>query len=175
MLNQGIGGNRVVHDGAEHLGTVSGRAGTARFEQDAPEQPGVRYVLVLEGVNDLGQPGIFAPTAEEVTAEEIIAGLRYYVERARARGVKIIGGTVLPFEGHLFWTSERDRKREAVKAWIRAAGSFDGVFDADAATRDPASPTQLLAPYDSGDHLHPSRDGLRAIAESVDLELFHGD
>ncbi len=173
VLNQGIAGNRVVHDGAERFGPVWGRAGSARFEQDALEQPGVRYVLVLEGANDLGHPGIFAPTTEEVTAEEIIAGLRFCVEKARARGVKIIGGTVLPFEGSLFWTPEREQKREAVNAWIRTAGSFDGVFDADAATRDPASPTQLLAPYDSGDHAHPSLNGLRAIAESVDLELFH--
>jgi lysophospholipase L1-like esterase len=172
MLNQGIIGNRILHDSAGPFGGGFGPAGVKRFAHDALDQPRVQYVLVLEGINDLTHPGINAPLEEEVSAEEIIGGLQSYAHEARSRDVTIIGGTILPFEEHMSWTPEREAKRQVVNVWIRNSGVFDGVFDADLATRDPDRPTRLQASYDSGDHLHLSPDGLRAIAASVDLRAF---
>jgi lysophospholipase L1-like esterase len=168
MLNQGIAGNRILHDSPEAVGGGFGPAGIKRFAHDALDQPGVQYVLVLQGQNDLGQPGLAAPLYEEVSAEEMIGGLRAYVGEAHAREVIILGGTIPPFEAHISWTPEHEAKRQTVNEWIRNAGVFDGVFDADLATREPDRPSRLRAAYDSGDHLHPNRDGLRAIAASVD-------
>jgi lysophospholipase L1-like esterase len=172
VLNQGIAGNRILHDSTGLLGGGFGPAGLKRFMHDALDQPGVQYVLVLAGVNDLGHPGAVAPLEEEVSAEQLIRGLQTFVEQTHTRGITILGGTILAFEGNPMWTPEREEKRQAVNAWIRGAGAFDGVFDADRATCDPARPASLLPAYDSGDHLHLNHDGLRAIAESVDLALF---
>jgi lysophospholipase L1-like esterase len=171
MLNQGIRGNHILHDSSETSG-IFGSAGVKRFTHDALDQPGVQYVLVLEGINDLVHPGFGAPVEEEVSAEEIISGLQSYVREAHARNVTILGGTILPFEGNMYWTPEREAKRQTVNAWIRSSGVFDGAFDADLATRDPDRPTWLLPSYDSGDQLHPNMDALQAIAASFDLTLF---
>jgi lysophospholipase L1-like esterase len=171
VVNQGLPGNRVLRDGAGPFGLALGRAGVTRFREDALEQPGVTNVLVLHGLNDLLLPGGMAPAEEEVTAREVIDGLRQYVKHAHERGVRVIGGTLTPFGDDPAWSPEREEKRQTVNAWIRH-GEFDGVFDADAALRDPNGPERLLPQYDGGDHLHPNKEGLRAMAEAVDLTSF---
>lgn len=173
VVDAGIGGNRILHDAS---GSVRfGVSALARFERDALAQPGVRYIIVLEGINDLGHPGSSAPESETVTADDLIAGMKQMIERAHERGIKIIGGTIAPFEGTVFkgyFTPEKEQKRKAVNQWIRTGRAFDGVIDFDQAVRDPKNPDRILAEYDSGDHLHPGDAGYRAMGNAVDLKLF---
>ncbi len=175
VLNQGIGGNRILHDGVGEYGPAFGPNALARFDRDVLSQTGVRWVVVLLGINDIGHPGANAPETENVSAEEMIAGLRQLVERAHAKGLRIYGGTLTPFEGITWpgWFSpEKEAKRQAVNQWIRTSGVFDGVIDFDKAVRDPSSPSRMLPAYDSGDRLHPNDAGLKAMGEAVDLGLF---
>jgi lysophospholipase L1-like esterase len=126
-------------------------------------------VIVLEGVNDIGHPGGAAPMSEDVSAEDMIAGLRQLIERAHERAIKIFGGTIMPFATA---ASPKDDKRQAVNNWIRTAKAFDGVIDFDLAVRDPSQPIRMLPAYDSGDHLHPNDAGHKAMGQAVDLTLF---
>ncbi|MBY0506634.1 MAG: SGNH/GDSL hydrolase family protein [Bryobacteraceae bacterium] len=174
VVNAGIGGNRLLHD-ASPSNIRFGTNALARFERDVLAQPGVRYVILLEGINDLGHAGTSAPASETVTAEDLIAAMKQLIERAHQRGVKLIGATILPFEGTVFagyYSAEKEAKRQAVNTWIRTGNAFDGVIDFDKVTRDPSNPTRLLAAYDGGDHLHPSDAGYRAMGEAIDLRLF---
>ena len=172
VLRQAINGNRILHAGAGVNGAMFGPAGVVRFDQDVLALAGVRYVVVLEGCNDLIHPGLVAPTAEEVSANDLIDGLRHYITRAHAQGIKIFGGTLTPFRGYIAgFTPEREAKRQAVNTWIRTGRAFDGVLDVDQAVRDPDLPEQLRPSYDSGDHLHFNELGARAIAEAFDLSL----
>jgi lysophospholipase L1-like esterase len=174
VLNQGIGGNRVLHDGTGRLAAV-GQSALARFDRDVLAQPGVKYVIVLEGINDIGFPGAVGGESEEVTADQIIAGLQQLVERAHERGLRIFGGTLTPFEGTTipkYYAPEREPKRQAVNQWIRTSKAFDAVIDFEKAVQDPSHPTRILAQYDSGDHLHPSDAGYKAMAGAIDLKLF---
>jgi lysophospholipase L1-like esterase len=171
VLDQGIGGNRILHD---FIGTNA----LARLDRDVLAQTGARYVIVLEGLNDIGIPGAFGLAAEQVTAEQIIAGHRQIIDRAHALGLKIFGGTLTPFEGATlpgFFSAAGEVKRQAVNEWIRTSKAYDAVIDFDAVTRDPAHPTRLLPAYDSGDHLHPNDTGYKAMADAVDLSLFSDD
>ncbi|HEX6473026.1 MAG TPA: SGNH/GDSL hydrolase family protein [Streptosporangiaceae bacterium] len=181
VLNAGISGNRLLHDPnplpgseAEGFAAFFGESGLRRFDRDVGAQPGVKYVIVLIGVNDLGHPGAVAPPDEEVSADDVIAGHRQLIARARARGLKIFGGTILPFRDDTFglFTPEREAARQAVNAWIRTGGAYDAVIDFDAALRDPAAPDRLLPAYDSGDHLHPNDAGAAALAHAVPLRIF---
>lgn len=168
VLNQGISGNRVLWDN-------TGPNGLARFDRDVLSQPNLKYVIVLLGINDIGQPGSFQPASQAVTAEQIIAGHRQFINRAHLRGVRIYGGTLTPFEGTIFpgyFTAAGEQKRQAVNNWIRTSGQYDAVIDFDAAVRDPANPTRMLPAYDAGDHLHPNDAGYQAMANAVDLSLF---
>jgi lysophospholipase L1-like esterase len=167
VVNAGISGNRLLRDDV-------GPSGLRRFEHDALGVPKVRWVIVLEGINDLGFAGSVEPGAERVTAEDLIGGYRQLVARARAAGVKIYGGTLLPFEGtgSGYFSPDKEPVRQAVNAWIRTSGELDGVVDFDAAVRDPARPGRLRPEYDDGDHLHLSSAGHRAVGEAVDLGLF---
>jgi lysophospholipase L1-like esterase len=172
VVNAGIGGNRLLHDPLEQ--PRFGVNALARFDRDVLAQPGVRYVIVLEGINDLGHPGASAALSETVSAKEIIAALKQLIARAHEHGLKIFGGTLTPFEGTAFpgyFTPEKEAKRKAVNGWIRTAGAFDGVVDFDRALRDPAHPDRMLPAYDGGDHLHPGDRGCQAMAEAVDLSL----
>jgi hypothetical protein len=125
-------------------------------------QAGVKYVILALGVNDILFPGAFIPATESVTAQDVIAGNRQLIARAHQKGIRAIGTTIPPFEKAIFrqpffdrfYTPDHEKTRQAVNAWIRSSGEFDGVIDFDAAVRDPAQPTRLLPAYDSGDHLH---------------------
>jgi lysophospholipase L1-like esterase len=181
VLNQGMSGNRLLHDPnppegdpAEDYAAYFGPSALARFDRDVLSQPGVEYVVVLLGVNDLGHPGTIAPESERVSAEDIIAGYRQLIARAHERGIEIFGGTITPFAHDTlgFYTPENAAARQEVNAWIRTSGAFDGVIDFDAAVRDPAEPERLLPAYDGGDHLHPSDAGLAAMVRAVPLSLF---
>ena len=173
VLDAGIGGNRILHDASTNV--RFGVNALARFDRDVLAQPGVKYVIVLEGINDLGHAGQSAPVSEAVSAEDIIAGLKQMIERAHEKGLKIFGATLTPFEGTPFpgyFTTEKEAMRKAVNAWIRTGKGFDGVIDFEKAVRDPNYPDQMLAAYDGGDHLHPGDAGYKAMGEAVDLALF---
>lgn len=181
VLNLGVAGNRLLHDPnppagnpAEGYAAFFGESALRRFDRDVLAQPGVRYVIVLLGVNDLGHPGTSAPLSETVTAGEIIAGHRQLIARAHVAGLRIYGGTILPFKGDTlgFYSRENERKRQRVNRWIRHGGEYDAVVDFDAAMRDPARPRRLRTAYDSGDHLHPNDLGMAAMARAVPLRLF---
>jgi lysophospholipase L1-like esterase len=176
VVDAGISGNRILHDTGPQFGRAFGPSAMERFDRDVMDQPGVRYVIVLEGINDLGHPGSAAPESDEVSADDIIAGLKQLIERAHERGVKIFGGTMTPFESTTiarYYAPEREVKRNKVNEWIRTGGAFDGVIDFDKAVRDPRHTARFLPVYDSGDHLHPSAAGCRKMGEAIDLTLFH--
>lgn len=170
VVNAGIGGNRVTLDGA-------GPNLLARFDRDVIARSGVRYAILLEGINDLGtltrdKPA--TPAEHAALVRRITAGYAEVVARAHAHGIRVIGGTVMPFGGNDFYhpNAENEADRQAVNAFIRQSGVFDAVIDFDAAMRDPARPDRLAPAYDSGDHLHPSIAGYRAMAQAVPLSLF---
>ncbi len=169
IANEGIAGNRILNDASK---PYVGPSALNRFDRDALDKPGVRWVLLHEGVNDITAARLLAAPADRVTVEQIEAGMRKLAERARARGVKIWAGTLLPFAGTKdFWSADAERDRLALNAWIRTAGVFDAVVDFDAALRDPADATRLNPAYDSGDHLHPNDAGYRVMAQQVDVRL----
>jgi lysophospholipase L1-like esterase len=174
IVNRGIGGNRLLRDPGEQ--PLFGRAALARFDRDVITTAGVRYVVVLIGINDIGHPGTGTiPASEEPTAEELIAGYRQLIARAHEKGIAIYGATLTPFEGTVFpgyYSPEKEQIRQAVNNWIRSSDAFDGVIDFDRAVRDPAHPTRMLPAYDSGDHLHPNDLGMQALANAIPLQLF---
>jgi lysophospholipase L1-like esterase len=165
VANLGIGGNRVLRD-------VSGASALARFDRDVLSQSGVKWVMVLEGINDIGH-GAVAP-AEAVTAEELIAGHKAIVEMAHAHGIQAIGCTLTPYEGANYARETGEAIREALNTWIRTSGVYDAVVDFDAATRDASNPKHIRAEFDPGDHLHPNNAGYEAMANAVNLAIFGG-
>jgi lysophospholipase L1-like esterase len=180
VLNQGISGNRLLHDpnppagsDAENFAAYFGQSALRRFDRDVAAQPGAEHVIVLLGVNDLGHPGTTAPASEKVTARDVIGAHRQIIARAHERGLKAYGGTILPFKGDTFgfYSAGNEAARQAVNHWIRTSGEYDGVIDFDRALRDPADPRRLLPRYDSGDHLHPGDAGAKAMADAVPLRL----
>ena len=171
VVDEGISGNRVLNDSV-----CFGVNAQARFFRDAAGRAGARYVILLEGINDIGfsqtpNSGCTAPNTD-VSAAQIIAGYRHIIAAAHAAGLKIFGGTLTPFQGAAYYSAAGEAKREAVNNFIRTSGAFDGVIDFDAAVRDPANPLQILPAYDSGDHLHPNDAGYQAMANAVNLALF---
>lgn len=165
VMNLGIAGNRLVTDG---IGTNA----LARFDRDVLAQAGVTHVVVLEGINDLG---LGAPNPPPVSV--LIAAHRELVERAHARGLKIYGATMLPFEGTTFanyWSPENDAKRRAFNEWLRTSGTYDGVIDFEAAIKDPAEPSKVAARFRAMDNLHLTDAGYQAMAAAVDLRFFTG-
>jgi lysophospholipase L1-like esterase len=167
VVNAGISGNRVLND-SECCGVNA----LARFDRDVLAEPGVRDVIVLEGINDIGfsqltDPGTAPHT--NVSAAQIIFGYQQLILQAHLQGLRIFGGTLLPFEGAGYADAAGEAKREAVNDWIRNRSGFDGIIDFDRATRDPAHPTRLLPAYDSGDHLHPNDAGYAAMAAAIRL------
>jgi lysophospholipase L1-like esterase len=173
VLNQGISGNRVLSDGA-------GVSGLARFERDVLSQPAVSHVVILLGINDIGWPGTaIEPNGIIRTADDIVAGYKQMIERARVRSIKVIGATLTPFENALagrpnqgYFTLDKEVRRLAVNHWIRTSGAFDAIIDFARVIADPNNSAGITAPYDSGDHLHPNDAGYRAMGEAVDLKVF---
>lgn len=168
VLNAGISGNRLLRDGM-------GQSGLARFAGDVLSHQGVRAIVVLLGINDIGMPGTpLAPDDPAVCAGELIAGYQQLITQAHDHGVRIIGATLLPFEGALsetpfagFWSSAKEQVRQDVNHWIRTTQAFDAVVDFDCLLRDPARPFRLHPVSDSGDHLHPGPEGYRRMAGGV--------
>ncbi|MGM1058338.1 SGNH/GDSL hydrolase family protein [Saccharothrix sp. Mg75] len=160
VVNAGLGGNRLIADreGEPYYGV----AGVTRVRRDVLSQSGVEAVIVLEAVNDIGY---------SASAEDLIAGHRSVIAQARARGVAVYGGTILPFKGSFVWTEEREATWRALNEWIRTSGEFDGVVDFAAATHAPGDDATLDPAYDSGDHLHPNDAGTEAMANAVDLAM----
>jgi lysophospholipase L1-like esterase len=170
VSNQGIGGNHLLTDGA-------GPNVLARFDRDVLAQAGVQWVILLEGVNDLGglaYAGEVSPGEHSLCVQRVLAAYQQIIVRAHAHGLRVFGGTISPYVGSEYYhpgpLSEADR--QAVNQWIRAAGHFDAVIDFDVALRDPQHPDHLLPAYDSGDHLHPSVTGYKAMSDAVPLSLF---
>jgi lysophospholipase L1-like esterase len=174
VVNRGIGGNRLLRDPGEQ--PLFGRAALERFDRDVIATAGVRYLIVLIGINDIGHPGTGTiPASEEPTVAELIAGYRQLIARAHAKGIAIYGATLTPFEGTVFpgyYSPEKEQIRQGVNNWIRSGDEFDGVIDFDRAVRDPSHPTRMLPAYDSGDHLHPNDLGMQAMANAIPLQLF---
>ena len=173
VLDAGIGGNRILHDAIANV--RFGVNALARFDSDVLAQPGIKYLILLEGINDLGHAGTSAPASETVSSDDLIAGMKQMIERAHEKGIKVFGATITPFEGTVFpgyFSAEKEVKRKAVNEWIRNGKAFDGVIDFEKAVRDPRTPDHILAAYDGGDRLHPSDAGYKAMGESIDLSLF---
>ena len=161
IVNEGISGNKVLADGA-------GVSALARFDRDVLGLPGVRWLMILEGINDIGgiQRGL------PLDADALLAGLKQLAIRAHAHGIKVIGCTLTPYGGAGYYSEEGEAIRQRVNALIRTSPLFDAVVDFDAVTRDPANPGQLLPAYNNTDHLHPNDAGYEAMANAVDLSLF---
>ena len=170
VVNTGISGNRILHDLPE---VEFGPSALSRLDRDVLSVPGARTMILLESINDIGMPGSSALPDQSVTAADIIAGMQQIIARAHAHGMRVIGGTLLPFAGTAYpgyYGAEAESKRQAVNRWIRGAHAVDAVVDFDAALRDPNRPEQLMAAFDSGDHLHPNDAGYRVMAETVNLD-----
>lgn len=172
VVDMGIGANRILNGGGS-----AGIPALARFDEDVLAEPGVKYVIVLEGINDIGHSGPPSPPSENATAEDIVAGLKQMIERAHEHRIRVIGATLTPFEGEAqssrqYYTPEKSKIRDAVNEWIRTGKAYDGTIDFDKAVRDPKSPNKMLPAFDSGDQLHPNDAGYKAMAAAIDLNLF---
>jgi len=181
VVNQGISGNRILHD-------LAGANALARFDRDVLSLPSVTHLIVLEGINDITFPHIMLPGANAVatsndgpfksqfvSADELIAGLQQIIARARAHGIKVLGATIMPCEGVNTYSEEGEAVRQAVNQWVRTSHAFDGVIDFDRLIRDPNHPAKMRAEYDSGDHVHPGAAGYKAMADYIPLELLRGE
>ncbi|MDX3227000.1 SGNH/GDSL hydrolase family protein [Streptomyces sp. ME19-01-6] len=168
VLNSGIGGNLLLHDSPWY----GDRAG-ARFRRDVLDKPGVRSVILLQGLNDIGFSEVDLPTYKpnpQVSAEQVIAGYRELIARAHARGIRVVGATILPFKGAEYHTARSEAKRAAINEWTRTSGEFDAVADFAEVMASPSDPLALDPAYDSGDHKHPNDAGYRRMAEAIDLD-----
>jgi lysophospholipase L1-like esterase len=161
VVNQGISGNRLLGDGA-------GVSALARFDRDVLSQSGVKWLMILEGINDIG----IGARQGTVSAPALIGALKQMTEKAHSHGIKVIGCTLTPYAGASYASEPGEDIREAVNTFIRTSGTFDAVVDFDAVTRDPANPKQFRADFNKTDHLHPNDAGYQAMADAIDLSLF---
>ena len=178
VANEAISGNRVLSPGM-------GESALARFDEDVLALPNVKYILVFEGVNDIGNrfgpqrtppggggPGGLTLDQPPITAEQMIAGFKQLIVRAHEKGIKVLGSPIGPYKGAGYWSEEGEAARQKINDWIVNGGAFDGVFRLDTAFADPADPRQYRDSYHMGDHLHGSDAGLKAAGDSIDLKLF---
>jgi lysophospholipase L1-like esterase len=166
IANQGISGNRVLRDGA-------GVSALARFDRDVLGVSGVKWLTIMESINDIGIAGRpNSDDADRVTAHDLIAALNQMVERAHTHGIKVAGATLTPYEGAGYYSETGEVMRQAVNNWIRTGGAVDAVIDFDKVTQDPEHSGRFLASFNNTDHLHPNDVGYKAMADAVDLSLF---
>jgi lysophospholipase L1-like esterase len=163
VLNEGISGNKVLLDGA-------GVNVLARFDRDVLAQSGAKYLLILEGINDIGR--IHSVPDDKLTAADLIFAYDQMIQRAHTHGIAVIGCTLTPYHGAGYSTDSGEAIRKAVNEWIRTSGAFDGVVDFEAAVRDPQHPDTFLPANDPGDHLHPNDAGYKVMGDAIDLKLF---
>ena len=175
VANAAISGNRVLSPGM-------GEAALARFDEDVLSLPNVKYVIVFEGVNDIGNrygpqrggmPGL-SLDQPQITPAQMIAGYRQIIARAHAAGIKVIGSPIGPYKGAMYWSEEGEAARQEINRWILGSGEFDATVRLDTAFADPADPAQMRDGYHMGDFLHGTDAGLKAVGESIDLSLFEG-
>jgi lysophospholipase L1-like esterase len=162
VLNEAISGNKILLDGA-------GPNALARFDRDVIAQSGAKYLLILEGINDIGR---LHTVPDGATAADLISALDQMIVRAHAHGIAVIGCTLTPYHGAGYYTENGETIRKAVNDWIRTSGAFDGVVDFEAAVRDPNHPDTFLPADDPGDHLHPNDAGYKVMGDAIDLKLF---
>ena len=165
VLDEGIGGNRILNDQA-------GPSALARYERDILSQNGVRYLIILESINDIGRLAHVTTPDDDVTAEQLEGGLKQLADAAHQHGIKVYGATLTPYGGANYYSAKGEQVREAVNNWIRHSGTFDAAIDFAQVTGDPANPNQFNPAYDSGDHLHPNDAGYKAMGDAIDLSLF---
>lgn len=168
IVNQGIGCGRLLYD-------FCGPNGASRFDRDVLAVTGKAFVINALGLVDIILPGAFGMPDQTLTSAEIIQGLKQVIERAHAQGLKIYGATILPFGVSTFpgvFTADNEAKRQDINRWIRTSGAYDAVIDFDAAMRDPADQTKILAAYVSDDGIHPNDTGYEVMANSINLSLF---
>ena len=181
VANAAISGNRVLSPGM-------GESALSRFDEDVLSLPNVKYMIVFEGVNDLGNrfgpqrtppggggPGGLTLDQPQITVEQMIAGYKQLISRAHAAGIKVIGSPIGPYMGAGYWSEEGEAARQRINDWIVNGGAFDGVVRLDTAFADPAEPRQMREGYHFGDHLHGSPAGLKAVGDSIDLGLFRAE
>jgi lysophospholipase L1-like esterase len=166
VVNRGISANSLLTDYPTAL--LSGRDALERFDRDVLATAGARWLFVLIGINDI----VYSNASSPIPAETLQAGWLQLIARARLRGLQVIGATLLPYEGHAYFTTARDAVRQRANTWIRTSGAWDAVADFDAVLRDPGRSTRLLPAYDGGDHLHPNDLGYEAMAKSIPLAWF---
>ncbi len=165
VLNEGIGGNRILHDN-------TGPSALARFDRDVIAQSGVKYVIILEAINDIGHAYDTHRVYDVVSADDLIAGYVQMAERAHTHGIKVYIATLTPYVGAGYASPAGEQVRQALNQWIRTTNQIDGFIDFDKATQDPANPAMYLPAFDHGDHLHPSDPGYKAMGDAIDLKLF---
>ena len=166
VANRGISANSLLKDYPEAM--LAGQRALLRFERDVAATAGVRWMVVLIGINDI----VYSPASSPIPVDSLVNGHLQLVAKARARGIRPVGATLPPFEGHGYFTAARENVRKRFNDWLHAGGAYDAVVDFDLLLRDPARPTRLRAAYDSGDHLHPNNAGYQAMAQAVPLTLF---
>jgi lysophospholipase L1-like esterase len=166
VANRGISANSLLKDYPEAM--LAGQRALLRFERDVAATSGVRWMVVLIGINDI----VYSSGSSPIPVQSLIDGHLQLVAKARARGIRAIGATLTPFEGHSYYTAARENVRKRFNDWLRSSGAYDAVVDFDLALRDPTRPSRLRATYDSGDHLHPNNAGYQAMAQAVPLTLF---
>jgi len=165
VLNEGIDGNRILHD-------TTGPSALARFDRDVLAQAGVKYLIIMESINDIGHATDPHRTYDIVSAADIIVGLSQLATRAHTHGIKVIGATLTPYVGAKYQSPAGEAMRQAINQWIRTSPQLDGVIDFDKATRDPANPAVFATAADSPDHLHPRDAGYKLMGDSINLNLF---
>jgi lysophospholipase L1-like esterase len=167
VVNEGIGGNRLFTDAAG----LAGVSALARLDRDVFSHPAVKWLMILEGINDIGTLAS-TTTTSPITQDDLIWVLQQVIDRAHAHGIKVIGCTLTPYEGAGYSRENGEAIRAGINQWIRTSGAFDGVVDFEAATRDPNNPKRFRPDFDPGDHLHPNDAGYKAMADAIDLSIF---